>query len=243
MELYDLDRFHVNIERGPAVILARLADHGLVTFNGLTSRQELVEFARTLGTIYQHRDSQGDGVTVVADQSAQGDGYLGLTNSALTLHTDRSGVAAPPGLIILYCEHQAEDGGLSTFTDGSRVYATLDGQTLDALQRAHSAIFFGGDEPYRGAVFEPAGDHGRVALRFRYDSYGYFAPDVVEALPHWWEAVNAHLIGFRLNPGSGYIVQNDRWLHGRTAFVGSRSVLRVLIDAPEMPKGFRAMSA
>jgi hypothetical protein len=53
--------------------------------------------------------------------------------------------------------------------------------------------------------------------------------------------IAANTVTVRLAPGTGYVVDNSRWLHGRGAHVGRRVLLRILGDLrPEvdLPAGF-----
>jgi alpha-ketoglutarate-dependent taurine dioxygenase len=65
-------------------------------------------------------------------------------------------------------------------------------------------------------------------MRFRHDDLARFSPAVISILPQLLELIHARTRRFTLNPGQGYILQNGRWLHGRTAFVGRRQMYRVL---------------
>jgi hypothetical protein len=52
--------------------------------------------------------------------------------------------------------------------------------------------------------------------------------DAVRCLRH---AIQQSTRTVELGPGMGYILQNTRWLHGRTAYRGRRLVARVVGDA------------
>ncbi len=87
---------------------------GLVTVDGLVSRQAVLDFAARCLDLIPHRDSEPDGLTVVRDTGhrAHQPGFAGLGNGGLSAHTERSGIPAPPRLMLFVCEKPAEEGGL-----------------------------------------------------------------------------------------------------------------------------------
>lgn len=211
-----------------------LEHHGMFVFDGIGSREDLVRFASTLGEIFVHKDSDSDGITRVAHTQSQDDTAWspGLTSRALALHTDSSGIADPPTLMLLYCNEQAGEGGDTVLADTKAVYEDLSRRvpaTLKALRADDSAVFMGDHEPYASSVYEGLPE-SEVRVRFRYDARGYFAPDVFEALPSFLDSVEKHSVSFGLEPGQGYVVHNGRWLHGRTQFRGEREMYRILIN-------------
>jgi hypothetical protein len=84
-------------------------------------------------------------------------------------------------------------------------------------------------------VFEPVDSGGCV--RFRQDELARFSPAVTAVLPQLLEAIRRRTIRFALNVGQGYVVQNGRWLHGRSGFDGLREMHRILGEPhpPERP--------
>lgn len=79
---------------------------------------------------------------------------------------------------------------------------------------------------------------GSICLRFRYDSLGYYTAPVCTVLPIFLNLLERHTISFTLQKQQGYILQNGRWLHGRTAFRGEREMYRVLVCTdPATPVG------
>jgi hypothetical protein len=52
------------------------------------------------------------------------------------------------------------------------------------------------------------------------------------------EAIERHTLIVPLVAGRGYLLDNHRWLHARTAFTGPRLIHRVLgVPAPSLPTG------
>lgn len=209
-----------------------LAKFGFATFDQIKSEDDFLELARLLGRVQQHRDSDERGITRIVDTGHKGQGFSGLTNKGLYPHTDRSSLKTPPTLVATYCEMPANSGGESILSDGERVYNYLKEcfpDALEQLQLLESAVFLGGKRPLLSSIFT-RGDNDRIIMRFRYDSFGFYSSDIIPFFPIFLQTIDAFKFSFLLNKGQGYVVQNGRWLHGRTAFSGKRVVCRVLIE-------------
>lgn len=247
-EQYYVDLMHSDFEKRLAVALQK---DGLVTFDHIRSREHLVIFSRLLGTVFHHRDSEADGVTRVANtgEIATGEGFAGFSSSALTFHTDRSSALEPPTIILLLCSIQAQEGGASLLADAREIWEVLQTEypdTLEKLSAPRSAIFMGSKQPLISSIFATQ-TGGNIVARFRYDNLGYFSPAVISALPTFFQVLEQRSITFTLSEGQGYMVQNGRWLHGRTSFRGKREMFRLLVnttdEAPigkKIRPGFRA---
>jgi alpha-ketoglutarate-dependent taurine dioxygenase len=181
----------------------------------------------------KHRDADEAGLTRMVKWSdfQPTDGYQAFTSSHLTLHTDGSSTLYPATLLILWCAHPAEEGGVSLFVDGKQIYQVLAQEyphVLQALTASNTALFAGSEAPLYSSVFSTLPD-GTICLRFRYDSLGYYAAPVCTVLPIFIDLLEQHTVSFTLQKHQGYILQNGRWLHGRTAFCGEREMYRVLV--------------
>ena len=227
--------FHVDVAGAHAEerIARALTQDGLVTFDSIQSREELLQLCRRLGTVVKHRDADEAGLTRIAKRSDMqpGEGYQAFTSSHLTLHTDGSSIPEPPTLVVLWCERPAAEGGASLFVDGKQLYQVLASdypQVLETLSTPNSALFAGAEPPVYGAIFSTGAD-GSICVRFRYDGLGYYAAPVCSVLPIFLGLLERHTVAFPLQKQQGYILQNGRWLHGRTAFHGEREMYRVLV--------------
>jgi alpha-ketoglutarate-dependent taurine dioxygenase len=210
-----------------------LAEKGLITFDAVQSKEDLLNLCTLLGTIVKHRDADIDGLTPIAKREDISfvEGYQAFTASHLTLHTDGSSVPDPATLVVLWCAEPAEEGGISLFVDGKRLYQVFAKeypQILRVLTTPRSAMFAGGEAPFYSSVFSQAACN-TVCIRFRYDSLGYYTASVCDVLPTFLELLKQYTISFTLRKHQGYIVQNGRWLHGRTAFRGERKMYRILV--------------
>lgn len=215
---------------------ARLSDQlrrsGLATVGNLDGRPALVDTVSLLGVVRAHRDSDADGITTIAERSgSQPPGYRGFGAGALNPHTEGSTLARPPMLLTLACQSVGESGGDSALVDGLAVYRYLSREHPEALRSFFTprSALFGGESGYLGSIFEKFGQ--RVRLRLRLDGLVQFSPDVSPHLPALYEAIEATVFRIHLLPGDGYIIVNNRWLHGRAQFVGKRVMLRMLADA------------
>lgn len=67
-----------------------------------------------------------------------------------------------------------------------------------------------------------------MCIRFRQDDLARFSPGVTAVLPELLEVIRTRTVRFKLRAGQGYVLQNGRWLHGRTGFTGRRRMHRIL---------------
>ncbi|WP_329486673.1 TauD/TfdA family dioxygenase [Kitasatospora sp. NBC_01246] len=209
-----------------------LREHGLVQLGRLGGRDDVLEAAgRFMAEPWQHRDADPDGLTVVRDTGRHEGlaGFAGLGRGDLSLHTECAQLPRPPRLLLLACARTADSGGETLLVDGRAVLAELAGfhpTSLEALA-APRAAYFGGADGHFAPVLEHLPD-GRWRLRLRQDSLARFSPDAEAHLPALRRAVEHNTTRTRLASGQGLVLDNHRVLHGRTAFVGARLLLRAL---------------
>lgn len=231
--------FYIDIsqENAATLVMSRLKERGLVTFDHIHTVEELRFFCAKLGKLLAHRDADEYGVTRIIQHEASPskDGYRAFTNADLALHTDGSSISEPATLVVFWCAEPGETGGLSLFADGKQIYHLLSmhyPHVLQTLVKPRSVIFAGAETPLESAVFGGLPD-GKMRIRFRYDSLGYYSAPVSSILPLFLGLLGQHTIEIALQRHQGYIVQNGRWLHGRTAFSGGREAYRILLQSSE----------
>lgn len=78
-------------------------------------------------------------------------------------------------------------------------------------------------------VLRPIFDTNTGITRFRYDDGCRFSAPLIDRLPDLKSIIYKHAFAFTLQPGQSYIVDNHRFLHGRTSFTGPRELLRTLV--------------
>lgn len=209
-------------------LVAALAQRSLVLLDGVNSRDDLLRLARSIATVVPHRDGDATGLTTIADVGGQvRSGFAGFSACALNPHTDRSGIASPPALLMMSCGRPATSGGECVVIDGKAVYDDLAESSPKALKAlsAPRSVLFGGAAGHVGSVFTKIG--GRIAIRLRLDELAQFSPEITRWLPALRAAIDRHAAMVGLNAGQGYILDNHRWLHGRRAFSGQRVMYRV----------------
>ncbi|MEU6904397.1 TauD/TfdA family dioxygenase [Streptomyces coeruleorubidus] len=221
---------------------ARLQDTGLVTVGGLLSRRAVLAFAERLMRIAPHPHSGPDGLTAIYDTGTDAHrvGFAGLGRGELEAHTERAGVPNPPRLMLLVCLRPADDGGEVLLADGHDVLASLCSEGRDAavvLSKPRTA-YFGAGAGHPSQVFTVHAE-GRVSVRLRQDGLARWSPIVHPYLPLVRRAIAGCQRRLRLEPGQGYVLDNQRWLHARAGFSGNRLCLRALGDPlVPMQEGF-----
>lgn len=214
-----------------------LDDNGIVFLENIKCKNEILNKVSDLGEIFFHHDSMADGLTHIVNyvdsdnvQKAALANHLGLTQRALIPHTDRSGMSTPPSLLVFWFERQSQSGGSSLFVDSHRVFEELSIQNPEAaeiLTRPNSVVFKSEKGLLESSIFEV--EQQKLFVRFRFDKMVYFSTDVSKVMPELLEMIKKCTITRKLVPGSGYILDNRRWLHGRTHFFGERSAYRLLM--------------
>lgn len=224
------------------LIAHQLADRGLVTLTGLTSRTAMLAFASRIMSVVPHRDSESDGLTTIrrTTRFAGRPGFAGFGTDELVAHTERSGTVNPPRLMLLVCARPADTDGECVLADGQLVHSRIREEEPDALQALSQlrSAYFGNGDGHASQVFTPHAD-GTVALRLRQDSLARFSPLVQPYLPRLRTAIAAEQIRLPLLSGQGYLLDNWRWLHARAAFCGDRVCWRALGEPRfPLPRGF-----
>jgi hypothetical protein len=223
-----------------------LQSKGLALLAGISGRADVLAFGRAIAAVRTHRDGSPDGVTTIAQRASAADtvGMGGFSARGLIPHTDGSALPESPRLLIMACLRPAVEGGDSVLIDGYQVYQAIAGtdpQMLDALC-ARDSVHFGTGAGYLGSIFQPL-PGGRIAVRFRFDDLARFSPTVGRHVDGFRRLLARYARRGRLHAGDGYVLLNDRWLHGRTGFRGDRLMLRVLGDPLSqhaIPTGFPA---
>jgi hypothetical protein len=247
-DVTDLPSADLHQPDSTAQVVAGLTTHGITVFRGPIGRADLLRVARSLITIRTHRDSDSDGVTTIARRPAPIDGtsIAGLTDGELSPHTEGTAVDRPPRILMLACIRPAQSGGRSHLVDGRDLYDEI-AHTDPAMLAASAprSACFGGGPCHLGAVFEQT-IQGQVTVRLRFDELARFSPALTPYLDRLRTLVRQRAIAVDLRAGHGYILLNDRWLHGRTRFTGHREMLRIIGDPlahHELPNGFQPAMA
>jgi len=215
-------------------VIESISSRGIAFVNGVESRTDFVNFARALGRIVQHPDSERAGVTLITNnhEVSNRDGHQGFSTQELFPHTDRSTTAKPPLLLLMTCSKAAPIGGVSTFVDSAALLAHIkagDPELAELLFAPNTAIFHDRLSTYEGAIFEESAE-GSVNIRFRNDRRGYFCAPLAAKFSTLTRAIQQCAFGYKLRSGEMVVLNNHRWLHGRTAFGGERMIWRLLVE-------------
>ncbi len=162
---------------------------------------------------------------------------LAYTGLGLQAHTDNPYRDPAPTLQILYCLENSAEGGDSLVVDGFRAAQRLRAEAPEdfALLAGYCARFeYAGTSDVhlaaRRPMIELTPDGELVAVRFNNRSAAAITDVPYEAMDAYYRAYRrfgdiiddpAMAVGFRLDPGESFIVDNTRVLHARKAYAGS----------------------
>jgi alpha-ketoglutarate-dependent taurine dioxygenase len=228
---FDFEAYRVD-PWDPSAVASALRERGIATFEGIAGRDDLGIAAAAFMRTRTHRDAEPDSITDIrpdARRERQSSG-IGFSRVEVAPHTEGMSLEQPPSLLLLACASPALSGGDTVLADGLAVFHHLertDPEALTVLNRP-GAIAFGVDR-YQAAAFTKVA-HGRVAQRYRDDDLA-----AVTYSDQWaWEqlrvAIHRCQMRFKLSAGQGLVLDNTRWLHGRTGFDGERLMYRLIGD-------------
>ena len=184
---------------------------------------------------------------------------LANTAARIGMHTDNPYRDPVPGLQLLHCIANETDGGESQLCDGFAVaekIRTNDPAAFDLLSTMPVTFRYldagDSDIQYRGPLIR-LDSMGQV-VEVRYNSRSASAFDMpVEILPEYYRAYRVMAealhdpgarIEFRLGPGDLMIFDNQRVLHGRSAYtVGHRHLQGCYADKDALNSTIRVLEA
>ncbi|WP_185019851.1 TauD/TfdA family dioxygenase [Pseudomonas brassicacearum] len=225
---------------GASSLLDTFHEHGIVLFKRVKSSNDFLSRFSTLGEIYRHNDYLPSGLTHITygyenkdkePVNAANTNKLGFTQGALIPHTDRSGLPVPPRLLAFWVEQQSGVGGSSLFSDGHRIFEKLSAYSpnvIEILTRPKSVVFKSETGFFEGSILYV--EEGKLSIRFRFDRMVYLSPDVASVIQLFLDTIKSEMITVRLAENEGYLIDNHRWLHGRTHYSGARSAYRLLLN-------------
>lgn len=231
MSEFDFEAYRVDPWDSSAVAAA-LHKHGIATVEGITGRDDLTAAAAAFMRTRTHRDAEPDSITDIRPDTrlqARAAG-TGFSCDGVAPHTEGSSLSCPPRLLFLVCVRPAARGGETILVDGAAVCHDLEATDPEAFAvlSCPGAVGFG-TAGHRAAVFDGAAS-GSVALRYRDDDLVEVAPSDRRAWESLRKAVTRHQMCHTLRASQGVLVDNTRWLHGRSAFEGERLIYRLIGD-------------
>ena len=153
----------------------------------------------------------------------------GFTNEALFPHTDRSPLPNPPDYLLNWVIKEPEKEGEILLVPGDKVYRSLQAdhpETAKKLLQTEVA-FFDGYHKYVDTIIQEKCGHS--FFRFRLDNCINYPPSLNQDICVLKAVIEQHIISINPTKGFAYLIDNQRWLHGRNAFQGERIIGRIHI--------------
>ena len=210
-------------------MLERLRDYGFVRLRGVPAAAEETEKVAALVGLLRETN-YGRVYDLVVKPSPL---ILGDTGAGLMPHTDEPYRHWPPGITFFHCLAASADGGASIFVDSFRIAEELRAEAPEAFyllshapQRFYRLLDEERDFRTEGRIFSL--DFEGNVTGFRLLDRGAAALDLPEPMIEPYFAALRKLLErlyredqhlhLRLVPGDVLIFNNQRVLHGRTAF-------------------------
>jgi gamma-butyrobetaine hydroxylase len=162
---------------------------------------------------------------------------LAFTGQALQAHTDNPYRDPAPTIQVLYCLESSAPGGDNILVDGFMAATQLqqeDPHGFDLLSGYCARFEYAGEEDVclqaKRPMIELAADGQLQSIRFNNRSAAPFTDIPFEHMAHYYAAYRRlgeiiddpiSEVGFRLNPGDCFVIDNTRVLHARKAFSGA----------------------
>jgi hypothetical protein len=212
-----------------------------------SSISTLKEVAGQFGTSQKHARNSIDGITEIVGSSKPNESHHQVISQIEFFpHTDGhylNGIrrdkgdrflrVTAPHLILLQCVEPAQIGGTSLLVDGQKILQTIiqrEPKLLKPLFARNVTGVLRGDHLVMDIPIFQQLAHRRYAIRFSYDRDFLFVPEVRNAFARFNEnyILNpAYSWHSRLEKNEICIIDNQRLLHGRTAFQGQRILRRL----------------
>ena len=210
-----------------------LHEYGFAKITGGTKESgEIIKIANLIG--YIRETNYGKFFDVKSEVNAVN---LAYTNLALQAHTDNPYRDPVPTIQILYCLENSTSGGDSKVVDGFKAAILLKEQNqeyFDLLTKYCARFEYKGDEEThlesRRPMIELSPDGEIIGIRFNNRSTAPITDVPYKDMENYYNAyrkfseiINDHsmAVNFKLKPGEGFITDNTRVLHSRTAYTGS----------------------
>ena len=162
---------------------------------------------------------------------------LAYTNLGLQAHTDNPYRDPAPTIQILYCIENSASGGDSKVVDGFKAAILLKEENpeyFDLLTKYCARFEYNEDGKThlqsRRPMIELSPDNEIIAIRFNNRSAAPITDVPYNDMENYYKAYRkfseiinnpSMAINFKMKPGEGFVVDNTRVLHSRTAYSGS----------------------
>ena len=186
------------------------------------SKEIFLSLPRLLGNIVRQNQSDEQGIFPIRVMPNFSE-YANSNNRDLALHTDGSFEKIPPKVIAMYCEVAAKEGGLTQLVDGKLVYDYLvktDPEGLTTLFEPDIFTIKRANQSATRAIFSQ--HNHKIYMTYRSDDYAKISVNEKAVKPFTlikdFLADPANQIVFKLQTHQILVFDNNRILHGRTAF-------------------------
>jgi alpha-ketoglutarate-dependent taurine dioxygenase len=203
----------------PKRITAQLKERGWAYIEGVSLEEPdkaLEEIVSSFSKPVKHLD-QPLVMDLKPALGAQPASYAGT--GEFDLHTDLSWFEKPPKYIAMLCiTHDSAGGGIPIISDGRQALQAVSEKEARVLKKlrihfpAPSHVKLAG---HTGPVATQ--ERGSVSFRFRADLLKGKMP---AAVARFFEAAKNNSFTLDVKPGSVFIIDNHRMLHGRTEILG-----------------------
>lgn len=205
----------------------------VIHFFGVDGEVDFLRLGRAFGEILQEGSASDDGISrLKVDQArSAGPNGKGFSTEALFPHTDRSGLTSPPRILMNLFVRNAGIGGKAILCPASAIIDHLvenDPGAMDAL-KATGTVFSRKGQLLQAPILQVLAQ-GDFLFRFRNDDGIYIPAPMLKAFSGICNAIEKAATLSVFEPGSGYLVNNHKVLHGRTGFIGEREVWRILAN-------------
>ncbi|KAL4881021.1 HAD-like domain-containing protein [Aspergillus karnatakaensis] len=206
-------------------------NRGIAFLDGF-DEDSLSQLASKFGDVIRPRNEKTSGTGISNIRFAPSLAGKGYSSEELYFHTDRSGWDRPPRILVSTLQSKSKDGGASMLADSARILKEVKEQRdgLYELLTSSEHSSFRADN----GVFVPRAifDKGLGLFRFRFDDSIQLSASLVTRFSQFFDTIYRNSFAVNLQKGQGYLLNNHRFLHGRTSFIGSRELLRALVDLP-----------
>ena len=178
-----------------------------------------------LGTV-EREANEGDYVIPIKEQQTKPGERPSFKNAGVFyFHTDLSYVTEPPLFLLMHSVvNNMGDGGLSLFADIEVIIRKLSALDIAELQKPQFLFpappHFKGGGVVQFPILTQSNEDGVWRLRFRRDNLRAETRTGIEAVVQLLKAINDSAEEVMLETDSLVLLDNQSFLHGRTAFAG-----------------------
>ena len=234
--------------------LQTVGSRGVACVRGIPVEMDQLEyFAQRVGPV---KETNWGRVTDVKNMPNPYD--LTVTTRSLSAHADNPYRHPAPGYIFMHCIKNSASGGVSTLIDGFHAAEKLRKddpeafQDLTTIQPNFTHIDYSAILNDTGPLIQTdeRGDITRIRFSNRTEQIPPLSPDILNRYYRARKAFARYIfseeftVNIKLTPGDGFIWDNYRILHGRTAFdesTGMRHMRHCYMDRDTLSSRFKCL--